>query len=150
MAIETQVQEYLACWFQLGKQVVYLKTGEKICPTPVLCHGAYSANFQACWQRFQANPDHYYLEGSAQLLSDLLSSRWDVNPCARCSMPVPQSANGLPISVCPCHDIRNWPDFTLPLPRGPQSWLSPMRALRDRLREASDRYQAKAEEGSPS
>ncbi len=123
MAASEQVKKYLACWFQLGKQV-RLQNGQKLlAPRTVLAGGDnYTPEFEACWQQIQAaKAQECYLEGTDQTLADLLSDAWEITDCARCAMPVPIRDLGMSDVSCPCHDLRDWPNTDLPTPRSPIS-----------------------------
>ncbi len=123
MAASQQVKKYLACWFQLGKQV-RLQNGQQLLhPHAVLAGGDnYAPEFEACWQQIQAaNPQECHLEGTSQTLADLLSDAWQITDCARCAMPVPVRDLGVSDFACPCHDLSDWPNTELPAPRSPIS-----------------------------
>ncbi|HIK57181.1 MAG TPA: hypothetical protein IGS37_18710 [Synechococcales cyanobacterium M55_K2018_004] len=133
MASPNQVREYLAYWFQLGKPVVFPQ-GQEVLPQPVYQGDRYSPAFEDCWQKLQ-QPDgqNAYLAGTNQTIGALLSSAWDITPCARCNMPVPMLDLGMRTSNCPCNDLPNWPDNNLPAPRSPVSSQDRLSVIRDRL-----------------
>jgi hypothetical protein len=121
MAASEQVKRYLACWFQLGKQV-RIQNGQKLThPQTVLAGGDhYTPEFESYWQQMQTvNHQDCYLEGTDQTLADLLSDAWEISDCARCAMPVPIRDLGISDSACPCHDLSAWPNTDLPTPRSP-------------------------------
>jgi hypothetical protein len=121
MAASEQVKRYLACWFQLGKQV-RIQNGQKVPhPQTVLAGGDhYTSEFESYWQQMQTvNPQACYLEGTDQTLADLLSDAWEISDCARCAMPVPIRDLGISDAACPCHDLSAWPNTDLPAPRSP-------------------------------
>jgi hypothetical protein len=123
MAASEQVKKYLACWFQLGKQVRLQKGQQLLHPQAVLAGGDhYTPEFETCWQQIlAANPQECYLEGTSQTLADLLSDAWQITDCARCAMPVPMRDLGISDFACPCHDLNDWPNTDLPSPRSPIS-----------------------------
>jgi hypothetical protein len=135
MASEQDVKQYLAYWVQLGKGVVIPGERQPIVPASVICGSRYSAEFEALWARVRlpASGD-CYLQGTQQTIAELLTSRWAIDPCARCAMLVPMPNFGLPSLECPCTDVPNWPNTELPLPRSPVSSYERLGTIRDRLR----------------
>ncbi|HAX78266.1 MAG TPA: hypothetical protein DCY88_21205 [Cyanobacteria bacterium UBA11372] len=134
MASQQQVRQYLAYWFQLGKKVL-IKSGEvALLPQPVISGDRYSEEFEAVWQQI-LSPDSAdcYLEATNETIAQLLTPAWEVNPCARCSMPVPMRSAGMPPEVCPCNDLSDWPNTSVPLPRSPVDSQTHLRDIRDRL-----------------
>ncbi|WP_416674668.1 hypothetical protein [Egbenema bharatensis] len=142
MASPDQVKQYLAYWFQLGKRLI-VRNGEKaILPQPVIQGDRYSAEFEDCWQYITKNSSKdCYLEGTVQTIDELLSSRWDISPCARCDMPVPMMNLGLQPPECPCADLPLWPNTELPKPRSPVSNQTQLNSIRDRLRRSHQNRQ---------
>ena len=119
MAHHQQVKQYLAYWFQLGKQAINSRSSTQLCPEPVIHGDRYSQSFEASWQTIQANPGHWHLEGTTQTIAELLSPKWELSTCSRCSMPVPMPDLGMPAENCPCSDLPTWPNLDLPQPRLP-------------------------------
>jgi hypothetical protein len=120
MASMTQVKQYLAYWFQLGKKLILSKSNRTILPSQVYQGDRYSAEFESCWTEIITHPEeNAYLEGTYQTISELLSSKWDILPCARCNMPVPMINLGFVSPNCPCSDMDSWPNQELPSPRAP-------------------------------
>ncbi len=106
MASQEQVKFYLAYWFQLGKRVVFYQEGVAITPEPIFTINQYSATFENCWRQLIAPENRQsYLEGTLQTIEELLSSQWDIVPCARCSMPIPLMEIGTSFGNCPCNDL---------------------------------------------
>jgi hypothetical protein len=138
MASETQVKEYLAYWFQLGKKVVFVKSGETVLPEPIFTGKYYSVSFEACWKRILLNPTNAYLEGTNQTIEQLLSPAWELIPCARCTMPVPVSNTAIPFPCCPCQDLASWPNLELPLPRIPSDSKQSLIEIHQRLLQRSN------------
>ncbi|MEM7579416.1 MAG: hypothetical protein ACFB02_16255 [Mastigocoleus sp.] len=134
MASKNDVQKYLAAWFQLGKAVVVSKGGEKLLPHPIFQGDNYSKQFQECWQKI-TSPElvDCYLEGTDTTISELLTPAWEVNPCARCEMPVTIKNFSTSESNCVCSDLENWPDTDLPAPRSQMSSLEKLRNITERL-----------------
>lgn len=138
MASAQQVRQYLAYWFQLGKGVVFQDNGNMILPRPVIQGNSYSPEFESTWQAIIAHADACYLEGTVQTIAELLSPLWEINPCARCSMPVPFHSPGLPPTLeCPCSDLPDWPNTDMPQPRAPVDTPSRLLLIRDRLRQSA-------------
>jgi hypothetical protein len=136
MATPTEVKQYLAYWFQLGKKVRQeIDNGEReYLPQPVLAENSYSRDFEECWQNIiDSNPDRAYLEGTDSSIGELLSSQWDVSPCARCEMPVPVKNAGIADLSCPCEGLDTWPNNDIPRPRSPVNSQQRLRGIRDRV-----------------
>jgi hypothetical protein len=132
MASTQEVRQYLAHWFQLGKKVT-VPDRDSIFTQKVLQGNIYTTEFEACWQEIIAQP-HAYVEGTDQTIAELLTDRWDVIDCARCTMPIPLPAAGLPQSQsCTCHDMPTWPNTQVPLPRAAGALLTRTTDLRQRL-----------------
>jgi hypothetical protein len=132
MASPQEVRQYLAHWFQLGKSI-NINHGQTLRPQRIFHVNEYTAEFEDCWQQAIAAQD-CYLEGTNQTIADLLSAQWDLVACARCTMPIPLPAVGLPQDQhCPCNDLPNWPNQELPLPRSPVEVVTKMDDLRQRL-----------------
>ena len=134
MASQQQVRQYLAYWFQLGKKVL-IKSGQvALLPQPVIAGDRYSEEFEAVWQQI-LSPDSgdCYLEGTNETIAQLLTPAWELNPCGRCSMPVPMRSAGMPPEFCPCNDLSDWPNTSVPLPRSPVDSQTHLRDIRDRL-----------------
>jgi hypothetical protein len=138
MASELQVKQYLAYWFQLGKPVLINGGAESLLPRPVIQGDRYSQAFEECWQKVQAAGfQSCYLESTSQTIADLLSPVWELNPCSRCSMPVPVRSIGVSSLECPCIDIPDWPNTEMPQPRAPIDTQNILLRIRDRLRQTS-------------
>jgi len=120
MASEQEVKQYIAYWFQLGKRVLIRNGREPLLPQRVIQGDRYSDEFEECWQRIIApSSGDCNLEGTQETIAELLTPAWDLNPCARCSMPIPVRNLGLPPDNCPCSDLPTWPNLETPLPRSP-------------------------------
>ncbi len=140
MASQHEVRQYLAYWFQLGKPVMLKNGQEAVLPQPVIAGDRYSQSFEECWQRvLSPQSGECYLEGTDQSIGELLSSAWEMDGCARCSMPVPVPSHGMPALTCPCNDLPGWPDTEMPAPRSPVSSIERMGQIRDRLQSSSQR-----------
>lgn len=134
MTSAQEVRQYLAYWFQLGKRVLIRNGQESLLPQPVFQGDRYSQAFENCWQLL-TSPDSgdCYLEGTQETIAELLTSEWVINPCARCSMPVPVRDVGMPPLSCPCNDLSNWPNTELPPPRSAVNSQAQLMDIRDRL-----------------
>lgn len=132
MANPEQVRKYLAYWFQLGKKVV-IHPGPALLPQPVICGNRYSDAFETTWQHILARPEQAWLDGTDQTIAQLLGENWEMGDCARCAMPVPIHAQGLPATSCPCQDLCDWPNTQLPQPRSPVDSHSHLKTLQQRL-----------------
>ncbi len=138
MASESQVRSYLAAWFQLGKKL-YLQNGkETLLPQPVIFGDRYSTQFENCWQKIIATQGKdSYLEGTEVSIAELLSPSWEIQDCARCTMPVPLVSLGIACSQCPCFDLLSWPNSQLPAPRSPVNSFAHLNRIRSSLHEKS-------------
>ncbi|HBE21080.1 MAG TPA: hypothetical protein DDW51_26645, partial [Cyanobacteria bacterium UBA11367] len=97
MASAQEVKRYLAYWFQLGKKVVVRNGQTTLLPENVVVGNGYSDEFEQIWQYIlSCDSGDCYLEGTCQTIADLLTSKWDIEACARCQMPVPLFNVGLP------------------------------------------------------
>ncbi|MEM1252059.1 MAG: hypothetical protein AAGI69_06465 [Cyanobacteria bacterium P01_H01_bin.21] len=134
MASPREVQNYLAYWFQLGKSVHISNGRTTERPTPVLEGHQFSRAFQNCWQDIMAvGGRDCYLDGTTETIEQLLSSRWEITSCARCSIPVAMS-NVMPVAqLCPCGDIDTWPNDDLPAPHMPINNSKHFNRLKTRL-----------------
>ncbi len=140
MASKQEVKKYLAYWFQLGKSVVKGNGTATLLPRQILAGDDYSQEFEECWQKIIASPSSdYHLEGTHETISELLKPEWELNSCARCEMPVPMRNVGMPPTVCPCHDLLNWPNTELPPPRQPINSEAQLIEIRNRLSAISPR-----------
>jgi|GEM_PF-399095 hypothetical protein len=136
---ERKVREYLAYWFLLGKKVLLHNGDEALLPKPVVIGDHYSQEFEDCWQKLLSpESGDCYLEGSELTIAQLLTEEWDIDPCARCEMPVPIHKYGLPPESCPCFDLRHWPNTEKPQPRGPISSKVHLHDMCNRLMQKSN------------
>jgi hypothetical protein len=134
MAMEAEVKQYLAYWFQLGKRVILQNGRKSLLPQPIYNGQNYSSEFESCWKQINdpQNGD-CYLENTEQTIQELLSSAWEFLPCARCEMPIPLSVASQPSLVCPCNDLTTWPNTQLPKPRSPIDSQERLQQIRHRL-----------------
>ncbi len=120
MANTDQVRSYVAHWLQLGKRVCLPHAGVCLSPVPIYQEGDYSPQFEQLWCTvFSPEGQDAYLEGTLETIADLLTDRWEISPCARCSVPMPVVRLGVANLICPCHDLPSWPNTELPQPRLP-------------------------------
>ena len=138
MASEQQVKRYLAYWFQLGKKVVIRNGESTLLPQSIIVGDRYSQEFENVWQQI-LSPDSgdCYLESTDETIAELLTSEWEVSPCARCEMPIPTRTAGMPPEVCPCCDLPGWPNTDLPTPRGAVCSQGRLSEICDRLQKAN-------------
>lgn len=138
MASFAQVQQYLAYWFQLGKRVVQPHTQQTFLPSKVISGENYSQEFESiCQLLLQANSPESYLEGTSETLASLLTSRWNLEPCHRCQMPIAINHQDIQPSLCPCHNLPTWPNTDLPTPREPLNHQHCLEKILQRLHQAS-------------
>ncbi len=134
MASTTQVKEYLAHWFQLGKKLVWRNGEETLLPQPILQSDRFSPQFESCWQKIMSiGGKDCYLENSTESVEELLSSKWDINGCSQCNMPVAIVKSGIQSLDCLCSDLDNWPNNELPAPRLPVNNKTQLNKIRARL-----------------
>jgi len=133
MASVQKVQSFLAYWFQLGKPVVLQHRNTTCLPTPVFQGAQLSPAFQACWQQIMEHPEHSFLAGTDENLAELLSDEWDIEGCARCTMPLPMPVRGVKLSPCPCADLPTWPNDDVPPPRAAVCNHTQLDDIRQRL-----------------
>jgi len=118
MASQEQIRSFLAHWFQLGKPVVLAGDRDECLPCPVYYKNGYSQSFEECWQRImESRGEGCYLKGTTQTVAEMMTSGWEVTPCARCEMPVAVPTLGTMKFPCPCHDLHTWPNYDVPTPR---------------------------------
>lgn len=134
MASLDNVKLYLVSWLQLGKKLLR-GNGQEVRFTQSVINGdRYSTEFEQCWQEIvEQQGNNFYLEGTELSFDILFSSQWNIDNCARCSMPVPQLELGTQDPGCPCDDLPLWPNLDLPLPRPPINNNSRLRSIKDRL-----------------
>lgn len=133
MASAQQVQSFLAYWFQLGKPVVLQHREVQMLPTPVFEDGVLSSAFQDCWQQIMERPEKCFLRGTDESIAELLSEEWDIEACARCTMPLPLPVRGVKSSACPCIDLPSWPNEEVPPPRSAICTNTRLDNIRQRL-----------------
>lgn len=139
MASQAQIRDFLAHWFQLGKPVVLSENRGEYLPEPVFQNGCYSQTFEDCWDKIMVTSGQdCHLKGTTQSIGEMLSSGWDITPCARCEMPVAVPVLGITTQLCPCNDIPTWPSTEVPTPRPAVDNEHHLRALRHRLGTAED------------
>ncbi|MGC1310298.1 MAG: hypothetical protein WA885_23970 [Phormidesmis sp.] len=140
MASDTEVKNYLAHWFQLGKQVLSDDGSVTFSPKSIIQGDRFSPEFEDCWAEIlKTGGETYYLKGTDQTIAHLLSPAWNIVSCARCDMPVPIAEKELALHPCPCDDLSNWPNEEIPKPRLPID-------SNQRLSQMSDRLQANAKD----
>ncbi|MEM9003418.1 MAG: hypothetical protein AAGE59_07830 [Cyanobacteria bacterium P01_F01_bin.86] len=145
MASVSQVQAYLAYWFQLGKPIIFHKSQTQCLPSPIFQGNQFSEAFQECWQQVAQDTSDCHLQGTDQTIADLLAGEWDITECARCEMPVPMPVRLVDSSACPCNDMPTWPNDEIPQPRMGVDNGHHLQGIRDRLLGASgerDRLQS--------
>lgn len=142
MASETEVKEYLAYWFQLGKGIVLPKSEKVLFPQPVFEGTQFSEVFEQSWQQILANQGDCYLEGTEQTIHQLLSPAWELVSCARCTLPMPFSRVHPPSCLCPCADLSLWPNSELPLPKLPTGEGPHLRRVQLRLQQKQQEEEA--------
>ena len=120
MASRNDVKNYLAHWFQLGKQLVASDNQTTYRPGTVIQGDRFSLEFEQLWNKVadSASSD-YYLEGTGETIGTLLSPAWEISACSRCNMPVPMPERQMTALMCPCNDLDTWPNEEVPQPRLP-------------------------------
>lgn len=134
MASQTEVREFLAHWFQLGKPVVLAENRGVCLPSPIFQGGKYSQSFEDCWHRIMATSGQdCYLDGTTESIAEMLSPGWDIIACARCAMPIAIPTAGTMTNLCPCNDLPTWPNTEVPMPRTAVDNQDQLRAIQQRL-----------------
>ena len=134
MASIEQVKRYLAYWFQAGKPLISPRHNQRILPQSILAGDHYSPEFESCFRTLLLPPYRdSYLEGTVQTLNELLSSRWELIDCSRCSMPIPIDELGL-VTGCSCADLPAWPNTEIPQPRCPNTVQEQLKFIHERLK----------------
>ncbi len=134
MASQTEVRDFLAHWFQLGKPVVLAANLGVCLPSPIFQNGDYSPSFEDCWQRIMlTSGQDCYLDGTTQSIADMLLPGWDITACARCAMPIAIPTAGIATHLCPCNDLPTWPNTEVPMPRTAVDNRDQLVALQRRL-----------------
>lgn len=133
MAKTPEVKKYLAYWFQLGKSVVIDNGTATLLPQKIFADSSYSSEFEECWQKIIEVPNICHLEGTHETIAQLLQPEWEIESCARCSMPIPMRHMGMPAEACPCFDLPTWPNSEIPSPRGPVNSQEKLFSIRKRL-----------------
>lgn len=139
MASYTEVKNYLAHWFQLGKQVMSDDGRVTLQPEKVVQGDRFSPEFEACWAEIlKTGGESFHLKGTDQTIAELLSPNWEVVSCARCDMPVPMPQKDFtPPHPCPCEDLSNWPNEDIPRPRLPIDSYQHLTRMNERLQSHS-------------
>lgn len=139
MASPTDVKNYLAHWFQLGKQVVSDDGQVSYGSDKVIQGDRFSPEFEDCWRKIlAAEGKALYLKGTNQTIEQLLSPAWDVTTCTRCDMPVPIPEVEVAPYPCPCNDLPSWPNHDLPSPRLPIDTERHLQQMAERLKSQLD------------
>lgn len=136
MALPNEVKTYLSYWFQLGRGVRMPPRDGVVKPQAVLADGRYSSEFEALWQQLMQPKvaASSYLEGTEQTIAQLLAPDWDIQDCARCSLPIPMKVQGFGPQGCPCDDRGGaGPNLELMPPRAPIDSQAALRRLCERL-----------------
>jgi hypothetical protein len=146
MASVQQVKTYLAYWFQLGRGIWMPGRTTALKFPQILSDNSYSREFELLWSQLQQPTiaSYSHLDGTDQTIAQLLSADWEIDPCARCGLPIPLKTPGLPISTytCPCADMSNLPNLELMPPREPVSSQSRLQRICDRLRTEKTDYRS--------
>lgn len=150
MASEEKVKRYLAYWLQVGKKVVVHNGQNVLQPRRIIAGDRYSQEFESFWQ-YLLSPESgdCYLTGTEQTIGELLTSKWDIEPCYRCDLPIPMFKVGLPPESCTCDDLPHWPNNDLPKPREPINTQKHLNSIYQRLCQAEDRVRQEQEGSSP-
>ncbi len=140
MAARTLVKNYVAQWMQMGKSISLSTQVELVSIYKILSGEEYSPLFNKLWDEISTiKADEAYLSGTDQTISDLLSDRWEIIGCARCSLLVPSLDLGPRVPVCcPCDDLPTHPNLDLVAPHVPIKLSTAINELCDRLALKSD------------
>lgn len=135
MASSLEVKQYLAHWFQLGRKVLVHNGDVALLPSKIFSETNYSAEFDRCWELILSDESgDCYLEDTTQTIEELLTPKWDLLDCARCTMPVPVPIAGTAPETCPCVNLPHWPNQEVPSPRSQPAGKSKLLNIHDRLK----------------
>ena len=140
MASRTLVKNYIAQWMQMGKSISLSTQSEPVSIYKILSGEEYSPLFNKLWDEISTTKaDEAYLTGTDQTIRDLLSDRWEIIGCARCSLLVPSLDLGPRVPVCcPCDDLPTHPNLDLVATHVPVKLSTAINALCDRLLSKND------------
>lgn len=135
MASATEVKNYLAHWFQLGKKLVWRNGEAELLPQKITQGDRFAPEFEECWQSIMSiNGQDCYLAGAKATIQELLTSAWTIDQCAICAMPVPMIEVGTQPLDCACSDLDNWPNTELPAPHLPINTQAQLNTISERLK----------------
>ncbi|MEE3717140.1 hypothetical protein V2H45_10320 [Tumidithrix elongata RA019] len=137
MATYNVVKDYLAQWMQVGKKVWLQSENRAVGIRKVIEGEKYAQEFESLWSEISTTKaNEAYLEGTEETIQDLLSNKWELVECARCSLPVACLDMGArEISACPCSTMRLWPNLETIPPRKPVKTTRYLNNICDRLLE---------------
>ena len=140
MASRTLVKNYIAQWMQMGKSISLSTQGKQVSIYKIINGEEYSSLFNKLWDEISTTKaDEAYLDGTDQTIDDLLSDRWEIIGCARCSLLVPSLDLGPRVPVCcPCDDLPTHPNLDLVAPHVPVKLSTAINELCDRLISKND------------
>jgi hypothetical protein len=135
MASATEVKNYLAHWFQLGKKLVWRNGEAELLPSKILQGDRFAPEFEECWQKIMSvNGQDCYLFGAEATIEELLTPAWTIDHCARCTMLIAMVETGIQPLDCACSDLENWPNTELPTPHSPINSQTKLTSISDRLK----------------
>lgn len=149
MAAASEVKQYLALWFQLGKGAVDNRSGEVFRVRQILKGDRYSSDFERCWERIVAEPAEFSLEGTTRSIAELLSNVWELTTCPRCVLPIPINLHGSEAGPCECVSLSWWPDNESPPPHLPVSDRTQLGFLCSRLNKPDLEQESSVVEAHP-
>ena len=147
MASRTLVKNYIAQWMQMGKSISLSTQGKQVSIYKIINGEEYSSLFNQLWDEISTTKaDEAYLDGTDQTIDDLLSDRWEIIGCARCSLLVPSLDLGPRVPVCcPCDDLPTHPNLDLVAPHVPVKLSTAINELCDRLISKNDAHEDQSE-----
>jgi hypothetical protein len=136
MASSKLVKQYLAQWLQLGQSLEVPSEGRQIQQRSTVTGGNFSSAFEKLWQEITQpsliNQVHLY--HTHETVGQLLSSEWDILPCARCNCLVACLGLGArQPNPCPCNALHNFPNLDSLPPRLPVATTDHLVQIRDRV-----------------
>jgi hypothetical protein len=135
MAASNVVKDYLAQWMQVGKKVLIDGKNESVSICKIIDGEKYAPEFETLWAEISTtNAKTAYLEGTNETILELLSDKWELIECPRCSLPSACIDVGVrETQPCPCDTMKLWPNLETIAPRKPVTTTQYLNNICDRL-----------------
>jgi hypothetical protein len=135
MANSNVVKDYFAQWMQVGKKVLTQSDNKSVSISKVIDGEKYAQEFELLWTEISTNKaQEAYLEGTNETIQELLSDKWELVECPRCSLPSACIDLGVrETKACPCDTMKLWPNLDTIAPRKPIKTAKYLNNICDRL-----------------